>query len=240
MRWWARRAFVASVLAGVAVVACAGASVKTTGVDAAGWMAGRWVDPAGGGEAWTRVGEALLGVGWARAGDGAWSYEVMRVDAPAGLRFTAWPSGQAAVRFAERSRGAGQVEFAAPEHDFPRVVRYRQRPGGLVARIEGDSPADGQDFAYAAAPATSAPEAEAADRGLVAVDAKAWVAERSEDVRGWTLTREVLGSGAAPGGELAYTLGTYVRSDAAGRGDYVLVWRRAAAWQVELAVFNPG
>jgi len=50
----------------------------------------------------------------------------------------------------------------------------------------------------------------------------------------------VLASGAAPGGELAYTLGRYVRGDAAERGDYVFVWRRAAAWRLELAVLNPG
>lgn len=236
------------VALGVGVAGCAGvrgaapdaAKESATSVDAAGWLVGRWVDAEGGGEAWTRVGSALLGVGWLRGGDGGWSYEVMRVDAPAGLRFTAWPSGQAAARFPERSRGAGEVEFAAPEHDFPKVVRYRQTSGGLAARIEGDRSADGMDFNYVAAQVANAPDVEEADRGLAAVAAKAWVAERPEDVRAWTMTREVLGSGAAPGGELAYTLGTYVRGDVAGRGDYVLVWRRGATWRVELAVFNPG
>lgn len=223
------------------LVACAGTSASRVSVDAAAWMAGRWVDPEGGGEAWTRVGEALLGVGWLRGGDGTWSYEVMRVDAPGGLRFTAWPSGQAMAQFGERSRGATEVEFADPGHDFPKVVRYRQRPGGLVARVEGDRPVDGQDFNYVAAPAANAPEAEAADRALAGLSAvKLWHADRPVDGGGWALTREVLASGAAPGGELAYTLGRYVRGDAAERGDYVFVWRRAAAWRLEFAVLNPG
>jgi len=44
----------------------------------------------------------------------------------------------------------------------------------------------------------------------------------------------------AASGELAYTPGTYTRGDAAERGDYVFVWRRGAAWRLELAVLNPG
>jgi hypothetical protein len=218
---------------------CAGAR---TGAPA--WMAGRWTGPEGGGEAWTRVGAALVGVGWLRGVDGAWGYEVMRIDAPGGLRFTAWPSGQAPAAFAERARGRGEVVFAAPEHDFPKVVRYRQRPGGLVARVEGDRPADGQDFNYVETPETRAPEAEAADRALVGItaDAKVWRGAQPVDARGgWAMTRAVRASGQAPDGGLAFTVGTYERTDAAERGDYVFVWRRSdAGWGLEVAVFNSG
>jgi hypothetical protein len=237
----------------LALVTCAhgAALAPAKTVDAAAWMVGRWVDPDGGGETWTRIGQALIGVGWLRSGDGTWNYEVMRVDAPAqphgpegvhGLRFTAWPSGQAAAHFAERERGATEVVFAAPEHDFPKVIRYRQRLGGLAARIEGDRPEDGQDFSYAAAPATSAAEAEAADRGLDwrTMTAKVWLADRPAEAVTWVLARDLLASGAAPGGQLAFTAGSYARSDAEGSGDYVFLWRRGeAGWQLELAVFNP-
>lgn len=224
------------LLAAALISGCAGA--------APGWMAGRWTGPEGGGEAWTRVGAALVGVGWLRGVDGAWGYEVMRIDAPDGLRFTAWPSGQAPTVFAERGRGRDVVEFAAPEHDFPKVVRYRQRPGGLVARVEGDRPADGQDFNYVKTPETRAPAAEAADRALVAAppDAKVWRGPQAVEAGrgGWAMTREVRASGQAPDGTLAFTVGTYARTDAAERGDYAFVWRRSAAgWALEVAVFNP-
>lgn len=233
-----RRALLCGALG---AVGCAGAKTRATD-DSVAWMIGRWVDPEGGGEAWTRVGGALIGVGWLRGGDGGWNYEVMRIDAPARLRFTAWPSGQVATRFAERARGADHVEFAAPEHDFPKVVRYARRSGGLVARIEGDRPEEGQDFNYVGAPETRAPEAEAADRGFDNLfDARAivWVGERRVDPPARVEGRTVVASGAAPGGELAYTLGTYVRGGE--RGDYVFVWRRAdVGWRVEFAVLQPG
>jgi hypothetical protein len=230
-----------ALLLGTAGLACAGVRARgSAGVDAAAWMVGRWVDPEGGGEAWTRIDDVLLGVGWLRGAEG-WNYEVMRIDAPARLRFTAWPSGQVVAHFPERARGAEHVEFAAPEHDFPKVVRYARRPGGLVARVEGDAPADGQDFNYVGVPEAPMPEVEAADRGLVAVGPGVvlWLGERRVEAERRVNGRTVVASGAAPGGELAYTLGRY--ADGAERGGYVFVWRRVeAGWRVEFAVLQPG
>lgn len=229
--------------AALAVMACAHATTTAPArsVAAAAWLTGRWVDPDGGGETWTRVGEALVGVGWLRSGDGAWNYEVMRVDAPDGLRFTAWPSGQAATHFKEQSRGATEVVFAAPEHDFPKVIRYAQRHDRLNARVEGDDAEDGHDFSYVAASVSRSEAAEAADRALDAaawgsVTAKVWRGNVPVEEKSWGATRTLLTSGAGPGGALAFTTGTYERGEE--RGDYVFVWRRGEAWKLELAIFN--
>jgi hypothetical protein len=110
-------------------------------VDELSWMSGCWRQDSGGRvveESWTTPGGgALLGIGRTVAGGKLVSYEFMRIHDDGGLTFTAKPSGQNEASFKMLKRGAREIVFENPAHDFPQRVMYRLQNDTLIGRIEG-------------------------------------------------------------------------------------------------------
>lgn len=107
------------------------------------WMLGAWVNKAGdSGESWVRVGDVLVGLGWALDAATTARYEVMivhRLDGP--TVYTAMPGGAHKVEFTQTRIEDGLAEFGNPEHDHPKIIRYRiGRAGELHTNIEGGGP----------------------------------------------------------------------------------------------------
>ena len=105
------------VLASFAVLAFAAPSALAGQLDSLRFMAGSW---AGGGK--------------------AKSFEYFRIEEREdGLWYLTQPRGQAATAFKAKEVSASRVVFEKLDHDFPqRIIYWRDKPGELRARIEGD------------------------------------------------------------------------------------------------------
>jgi len=130
------------VLAIGAVSAVGGARV--TG-DPPGWMAGCWLSIADNSwteECWTspRAG-TMLGSGRSGAGKGAdavlksWEATQILPDARGVPVFWAAPQGGKRVASPMLSRGADEIVFANPAHDYPQRIRYWREGKHLNAEI---------------------------------------------------------------------------------------------------------
>ncbi|MCB9664412.1 MAG: hypothetical protein H6732_09875 [Alphaproteobacteria bacterium] len=113
-----------------------------TPADELGWMVGSWQrvdDEVTTVERWQPApGGPLLGSGSVRAGRALVFAETMLIqDGPEGRSFTAWPEGQAPVRFDLVLRGAREVGFENRGHDFPQRLIYRAVDGGLAVEATG-------------------------------------------------------------------------------------------------------
>jgi hypothetical protein len=120
-------------------------------------------------EVWTAVsGGTVVGIGRVVSGERTLFFEWMFI-ASSGDEVVLWafPRGGEPVPFRLVEQHEGDVVFANPGHDFPKRMRYRSEEGGAVlfARVEGDDPADAEEFrwqrvaapsAEVSAPATSA------------------------------------------------------------------------------------
>ncbi len=116
------------------------------GVSALSWIVGRW-DRGQGVEHWIGAGEVLWGVGLSVKDSRTSEFEVLVIEpGERGLRYVAMPQGNPEVRFPAVQMGPNEVVFANPEHDFPKVIRYRRQGDELFARVEGDQPA--QEFRW--------------------------------------------------------------------------------------------
>jgi len=109
------------------------------------WLAGCWAAEGGepgSGEQWTApAGGTLLGVSRTVRGGRTVAHEFLQIRETddGGVVYVALPSGQAEASFRLVARGAREVTFADPEHDFPQRIRYRlAEDGALHARIEGE------------------------------------------------------------------------------------------------------
>ena len=111
------------------------------GVDELSWMSGCWRQEAAGrvaDEMWMApAGGVMLGVNRTVASGRTVSYEFMRIHDDGGLTFTAKPSGQNEASFKMLKRGAREIVFENPAHDFPQRVMYRLENDTLIGRIEG-------------------------------------------------------------------------------------------------------
>jgi hypothetical protein len=90
-----------------------------------------WLAPAGG---------LMLGLSRTLAGDKAVAFEFLRLEERAdGVFYVAQPGGRPPTAFKLTRAEAGLAVFENPEHDHPKVIRYRLGPeGSLVAQVEGD------------------------------------------------------------------------------------------------------
>ena len=114
---------------------------KPSGVDGLSWLLGRW-ERQQGFEHWTVAGDVMWGVGFSSRDGKTSQFEVLAIEpGDRGLRYVAIPQGTDEVRFPVLRGGPSEVVFANPEHDFPRIIRYRRDGDELIARLEGDSPA---------------------------------------------------------------------------------------------------
>jgi hypothetical protein len=84
-------------------------------------------------------GGMMLGTSQTIRGGKTVAFEFMRiVREPGGWAFYGAPGGKPAVRFAHRPGSwTMAAEFAAPEHDYPRLIRYERAGDRLVATISG-------------------------------------------------------------------------------------------------------
>jgi ketosteroid isomerase-like protein len=210
-----------------------------------GWIVGRWARPAGI-EHWAQAGGVLWGVGFSVRDDKTELFEALLIEkAGGGLRYVAMPNGKREVAFPATEAGPAGAVFANPQHDFPRIIRYRREGDVLVARVEGDAPAE--DYRWQLEPPGRAEALEAADRAFAADTAsrgvEGWVAAFDPAGAMWNRRRQVsqagegiraamaplfakgvqiewapLASGLSPAGDLGYTVGTsrFTAPDASG------------------------
>jgi len=103
-------------------------------------------------EVWTAVsGGTVVGIGRVVSGERTLFFEWMLI-ASSGDDVVLWafPRGGEPVPFRLVEQHEGDVVFANPAHDFPKRMRYRSEEGGalLFARVEGDDPADAEEFRW--------------------------------------------------------------------------------------------
>jgi ketosteroid isomerase-like protein len=203
------------------------------------WMEGRWqtgTAQQGGAEHWTRVGDALHGIGFIARGGKSQIFEVLVISRKNGaLTYTAMPAGQKLVDFPLLDRGERKVTFANPKHDFPRSLHYERE--GDTLRAQAAAPGAGTEhYSWQLAGAGRAEELEAADRAfagdVAARGLDAWVhwfdpegvQWRDGPVTGPERIRHLMApafaradfrilwtpvaSGMSPAGDLGYTIGT--------------------------------
>ena len=106
------------------------------------WMAGYWLDCAGGrevSETWSDP-RAGLSVGQAVtiSPNGQVSFEASHIAmTPKGLTYFAQPGGAPPTLFPATEQGPSRVVFFNPDNDFPHRVIYERTGETLKARIEG-------------------------------------------------------------------------------------------------------
>ena len=90
-----------------------------------------WIPGAGG---------MMLGVSLSVAGDKAVGFEFLRiVSREDGVFYIAQPNGKPGTEFELTELSGKSAVFENPEHDHPKIIRYRlQEDGTLSATIEGD------------------------------------------------------------------------------------------------------
>lgn len=127
----------------LSLCACSAQGQTPMRVDQLGWLAGCWAavgGEPGSGEQWMApAGGTMFGVGRTLRGGATRDHEFMQFrDTPAGLVFTARPSGQPEASFALERSGPRSVAFHNPAHDFPQRVVYESPDDDTVhAHIEG-------------------------------------------------------------------------------------------------------
>jgi len=90
-----------------------------------------WIEPAGG---------TMLGVSRTLVSGKTVGFEFLRIEArPDGVFYVAQPNGNPPTEFKLTKVSAGEAVFENPQHDHPKIIRYRRdADGGLAAEIEGD------------------------------------------------------------------------------------------------------
>ena len=138
-----KRSLLTLGVVGLTLILCARAGAQE---DLAGlsWLAGGWRGEMGRAvieEHWTKAaGGMMLGVSRTVVGDKAVGFEFLRVEArPEGVYYVAQPNGRAGTEFKLTELEGESAVFENPEHDHPKIIRYRKNEdGSLTARIEGD------------------------------------------------------------------------------------------------------
>ena len=92
----------------------------------------RWTDGASG---------TMLGVARTLASGKTVAFEFLRIVAREdGVFYVAQPNGNPPTEFKLTRVSSGEAVFENPQHDHPKIIRYRSSNGGgvLVAEVEGD------------------------------------------------------------------------------------------------------
>jgi hypothetical protein len=89
-----------------------------------------WIEAAGG---------TMLGVSRTIVSGKTVAFEFLRIEARAdGIFYVAQPNGSAPTDFKLTKLSAGEAVFENPQHDHPKIIRYRLGEDTLVAEVEGD------------------------------------------------------------------------------------------------------
>ena len=139
----------------VALLAQAETRPQPATVEVLAWMAGTWEGRDAKGlemqEVWLEPkGGTLLGLHRDVAGGRTVSFEFLRIALEKeGVTYWASPGGRPATPFRLAETGPRKVIFANPAHDFPkRILYWVDDAGALHARIEGDNPAQGEEWTW--------------------------------------------------------------------------------------------
>lgn len=91
-------------------------------------------------EHWTEAsGGTMLGVSRTVVSGKTVAFEYLRIEARAdGIFYVAQPNGRPPTDFKLTKVAPGEAVFENPEHDHPKIIRYRLDEGSLVAQVEGD------------------------------------------------------------------------------------------------------
>jgi Domain of unknown function (DUF6265) len=125
-------------------------------LDALSWMTGAWSGAAGTAtveEHWIApAGKMMLAVGRVTRADRTLVFEFLRIEERAeGIFYVAQPNGQPPTEFKLTKLDGQSVVFENPQHDNPKIIRYRRDGDGMVAETEGDEKGKPvtQRFSYA-------------------------------------------------------------------------------------------
>jgi hypothetical protein len=139
-----RRVFRLTMTA-IAAVALSGAprAQSAESIDSLAWMAGAWTGTMGRAaieEHWIAPrGGTMLAVSRTTAGDRTVAFEFLRLEQRAdGIFYLAQPGGRPPTEFRLTTRDGESATFENPQHDHPKIIRYRRQGNTLVAEIEGD------------------------------------------------------------------------------------------------------
>jgi len=89
-----------------------------------------WIEAAGG---------IMLGVSRTIVSGKTVAFEFLRIEAREdGVFYVAQPNGRPGTDFKLTKVSAGEAVFENPQHDHPKIIRYRLGDGTLVAEVEGD------------------------------------------------------------------------------------------------------
>jgi len=107
------------------------------------WIAGAWKGTLGQAqieERWTPAeGGAMLGVSRTIRGGKMVAFEFLRIEErPTGLVYIAHPNARPGTEFALTRVDGQSAVFENPQHDHPKIIRYKKTGDTLVAEIEGD------------------------------------------------------------------------------------------------------
>jgi hypothetical protein len=134
---------------------CEQAAPKPT-IQELDWLSGSWeatLDEARLEEHWIPArGKTVLGVNRTVVGDRTVAFEFLRLEErPDGIYYVAHPNARAGTEFKLTRLDAREAVFENPEHDHPKLIRYRRNADGtLYVQIEGDEKGKRvtQDFDY--------------------------------------------------------------------------------------------
>ena len=124
----------------VVVAAFAGASGDLNDLS---FLEGEWRGESGGAvieERWTDgAGGTMLGLSRTLSSGKIAAFEFLRIEARAdGVFYVAQPGGRPPTEFKLTRASAGEAVFENPQHDHPKIIRYRREGDGLSAEVEGD------------------------------------------------------------------------------------------------------
>jgi len=109
-----------------------------------GFLAGVWRGSSGDAlieERWTDAeGGMMLGVSRTIVSGKTVAFEFLRIETrDDGVFYVAQPGGRPGTDFRLTKTSSEGAVFENPEHDHPKVIRYRRNPDGtLTAEVEGD------------------------------------------------------------------------------------------------------
>jgi hypothetical protein len=85
------------------------------------------------------AGDVMLGVSRTIVSGKTAAFEFLRIEArDDGVFYVAQPNGRPGTDFKLTKVSAGEAVFENPQHDHPKIIRYRLADGTLVAEVEGD------------------------------------------------------------------------------------------------------
>jgi hypothetical protein len=126
------------------LVALSIAAAAADGLEGMDFLVGNWKGESGGArfeERWTDAdGGLMLGVSRTIVSGKAVGFEFLRLEQRGDdVFYVAQPNGRPGTDFKLTQQSGTSAVFENPEHDHPKVIRYRRNADGtLTAEVEGD------------------------------------------------------------------------------------------------------